>query len=60
VTIDGKEMKAVVDTGASTSYITMRAPSAIWESIRKTGAEIAGQHSGQWHDGPVYNYPFQT
>ena len=61
VTIDGKEMKAVVDTGASTSYITMRAAKRYLGIDPKDPAlKLRGNIPVNGMMGPVYNYPFQT
>lgn len=61
VTIDGKEMKAVVDTGASTSFITMRAAKRYLGIDPKDPAlKLRGNIPVNGMMGPVYNYPFQT
>lgn len=61
VTIDGKEMKAVVDTGASTSFITMRAAKRYLGIDSKDPAlKLRGNIPVNGMTGPVYNYPFQS
>jgi predicted aspartyl protease len=61
VTIDGKEMKAVVDTGASTSFITMRAARRYLDIDEKDPAlKLRGNIPVNGMMGPVYNYPFHS
>jgi len=61
VTIDGKEIMAVVDTGASTSYITMRAAKRYLKIDEKDPAlKLRGNIPVNGMVGPVYNYPFES
>jgi predicted aspartyl protease len=61
VTIDGKEIMATVDTGAHTSFITMRAASRYLGIDEKDPAlKSRGNVAVNGMVGPVYNYPFQT
>lgn len=61
VTVDGKEINAILDTGALTSYTTMRAASRYLAIDEKDAAlKSRGNVSVNGMSGPVYNYPFQT
>lgn len=61
VTINGKEIMATVDTGASTSFITMRAAKRFLDIDDKDPAlKLRGNISVNGMAGPVYNYPFQS
>jgi len=61
VTINGKEIMATVDTGASTSFITMRAARRFLDINDKDPAlKLRGNISVNGMVGPVYNYPFQN
>jgi len=61
VTINGKEIMATVDTGASTSFITMRAARRFLDIDEKDPAlKLRGNISINGMAGPVYNYPFQS
>jgi predicted aspartyl protease len=61
VTINGKEIMATVDTGATTSYITMRAARRFLDINDKDPAlKLRGNISVNGMVGPVYNYPFQS
>jgi len=60
VTIDGKEIMATVDTGASTSFITMRAARRFLGIEEKDPAlKSRGNITVNGMAGPVYNYPFK-
>jgi len=60
VTIDGKEIMATVDTGASTSFITMRAARRFLGIDEKDPAlKLRGNIPVNGLAGPVYNYPFK-
>jgi predicted aspartyl protease len=61
VTIDGKQIMAIVDTGAHTSFITMRAASKFLGLDAKDPAMKSRENvpvNGM--NGEVRNYPFQT
>ena len=61
VTIDGKEIMAIVDTGAETSYITMRAAKRFLDLDEKNPAlKLRGNIPVNGMTGPVYNYPFKS
>jgi hypothetical protein len=61
VTIDGKEIMAVVDTGAHTSFITMRAARRYLDVDEKNPAlKLRGNIPVNGMFGPVYNYPFKS
>lgn len=61
VTIDGKEIMAVLDTGSATSYITQRAASKFLGIDTNTdGMKLLGNLAVNGMPGPVYNYPFKT
>jgi len=61
VTIDGKEIMATVDTGAHTSFITMRAARRYLGVDEKNPAlKLRGNIPVNGMAGPVYNYPFQS
>jgi predicted aspartyl protease len=61
VTIDGKEINAVLDTGAPTSFITMRAARRYLGLDEKDPAlKSRGTVSINGMAGTVYNYPFQS
>jgi len=60
VTIDGKEIMATVDTGARTSFITMRAARRFLGIDEKDPAlKLRGNIPVNGLAGPVYNYPFK-
>jgi predicted aspartyl protease len=61
VTIDGKQINAILDTGATTSYTTMQAASRYLAIDEKDPAlKSRGNVSVNGMTRPVYNYPFQT
>jgi hypothetical protein len=61
VTIDGKEMKAILDTGAQTSFLTMRAAARYLDiSENDPALKSRGNIPVNGMVGPVFNYPFQT
>jgi predicted aspartyl protease len=61
VTIDGKEINAMLDTGAPTSFITMRAARRYLGLDEKDPAlKSRGTVSINGMAGTVYNYPFQS
>jgi predicted aspartyl protease len=61
ITIDGKEIMATVDTGAHTSFITMRAASKFLGLDEKDPAlKSRGNVPVNGMNGQVRNYPFQT
>lgn len=61
VTIDGKQIMATVDTGAHTSYITMRAAKRYLDVDEKNPAlKLRGNLPVNGMVGLVYNYPFQS
>jgi hypothetical protein len=61
VTIDGKQIMATVDTGSTTSIITMRAAARfLGVDERSPGLESLGTVRINGVPGPVYIYPFQA
>ncbi len=61
VTIDGKEINAILDTGAHTSFITMRAAKRYLGLDEKDPAlKLRGNIPVNGMVGAVYNYPFQN
>lgn len=61
VTIDGKEIMATLDTGADTSFITMRAAKRYLRLDEKDPAlKLRGNIPINGMVAPVHNYPFQT
>jgi len=61
VTIDGKEINALLDTGAHTSFMTMRAAKLYLGLDEKDPAlKSRGTVSINRMAGTVYNYPFQS
>jgi len=61
VMIDGKQINALLDTGALTSLITMRAASRHLDIDEKNpGLKLRGNIPVNGMTGPVFNYPFQT
>jgi len=61
VTIDGREIMATVDTGAPTSFITMRAARRYLDLDEKNPAlKLRGNIPINGMVGPVYNYPFKS
>lgn len=61
VTIDGKEIMAMVDTGSSTSYISMRAAKRYLGIDEKDPAlKSRGNVAINGMVAPVYTYAFQT
>jgi len=61
VTVDGKEINAMVDTGALTSFVTMRAASSHLGIDEKNPAlKSRGDIPVNGMSAPVFNYPFQT
>jgi predicted aspartyl protease len=61
VTIDGKEITAIFDTGSITSYITQRAAQKLLGLDEKSaGMKLIGNQTINNMNGPVYNFPFQA
>jgi predicted aspartyl protease len=61
VTIDGKEINAILDTGAHTSFITMQAAKRYLGLDEKDPAlKSRGNVPVNGMAGTVYNYPFQS
>ncbi len=61
VTIDGKDVKAIIDTGSHTSFITMSAAKRFLDLDPKDPALVSrGNIPVNGMVGPVFNYPFKT
>jgi predicted aspartyl protease len=60
VTIDGKEIDAVLDTGAHTSYINMSMAARLGLDEKDPAMKLRGTIRINGLAGPVYNYPFKS